>query len=283
MIKFLKRTEVDEENWDALVAKHPSGLPYAYSWYLDAVTENWDALVLNDYEAVMPLPIAKKFGIPYVYQPDFCQQLGIFSLEKNASLTKEFYRALSRKFLRYHVSQNAFCETVEGFSKRVNFELNLNGSLHEIRSGYNENTKRNIAKANKAQLRFSANEIDVETFLNIAWLPANGAKKRARLALALQEQGLLQLWAVYDNDNELQAADLCVKTANRIIHLIPVTSEIGRKNGAMHFLLHNIIVAHQQQNFVLDFEGSSVPSIAQFYRSFGATEAFFFEKKRLIG
>lgn len=283
MIKFLKRAEINEVRWDALVAKHPSGLPYAYSWYLDIEAESWEALVLNDYEAVMPLPIAKKYGIPYVYQPNFCQQLGVIATEKNAALTEQFYAALNRRFLVFHVAQNSFFEPTNSFSKRVNFELSLNRSLPEIFANYNESTKRNIAKATKQKFRFSSNELDIKSFLNFAInLSPKGSKNPARLAEKLQSNGLLFLCGVYDKNGELQAADLCIKTHNRIIHLVPVTSDSGRKNGAMHFLLHNIIVEHQQQNFVLDFEGSAIPSIAQFYRSFGASETIFYEKKRFV-
>ncbi len=39
----------------------------------------WDALVLDDYQAVMPLTWRSKFGIRYLYQPAFTQQTGIFS------------------------------------------------------------------------------------------------------------------------------------------------------------------------------------------------------------
>jgi len=43
------------------------------------VAENWDALVEDDYTAVMPLPWKKKYSFRYVYQPLNCQQLGIFT------------------------------------------------------------------------------------------------------------------------------------------------------------------------------------------------------------
>lgn len=41
------------------------------------MAKNWDALVLNDYEAVMPLTWNKKYGICYLYQPPFTACLGI--------------------------------------------------------------------------------------------------------------------------------------------------------------------------------------------------------------
>src|ERR1043165_4983232 len=80
-IKILKRKEVDEQRWNAAVDAAVFSLPYAYTWYLDAVAENWDALVWNDYEAVMPLVWLRKLGIKCLYQPYYCQQLGVFSAE----------------------------------------------------------------------------------------------------------------------------------------------------------------------------------------------------------
>ena len=62
-IRFLKRNEINERAWNECVEKSVYSLPYAYVWYLDAVAENFDALVLNNYEAVFPLVWLKKFGI----------------------------------------------------------------------------------------------------------------------------------------------------------------------------------------------------------------------------
>ena len=54
-IRFLRRSEIDLDKWDDTIAKATHSLPYAFSWYLDAVAEHWDALVMDDYKAVMPL------------------------------------------------------------------------------------------------------------------------------------------------------------------------------------------------------------------------------------
>ena len=52
MIKFVLHKDVDTDKWDECIKKSVNALPYAFSWYLDIVAEYWDALVLNDYEAV---------------------------------------------------------------------------------------------------------------------------------------------------------------------------------------------------------------------------------------
>ena len=77
MIRCLENKAIDKPKWDALIAE--CGNIYAYSWYLDIAHPGWDALVDDDYQAVMPLTGGKKFGVNYLFQPFFVQQLGVFS------------------------------------------------------------------------------------------------------------------------------------------------------------------------------------------------------------
>src|SRR5579864_8810325 len=80
MIRYLKRPDIDTGRWDGCIHQAGNSLIYGYHYYLDHMAAGqWDALVLDDYEAVMPLPWRRKFGIRYLYQPAFTQQLGIFS------------------------------------------------------------------------------------------------------------------------------------------------------------------------------------------------------------
>ena len=54
-IHYLTNREIDKIKWDECIDKADNGLVYAYSFYLDHMAKQWDALVWNDYEAVMPL------------------------------------------------------------------------------------------------------------------------------------------------------------------------------------------------------------------------------------
>ncbi len=72
-IKYLTYQQINKIKWDACIDKAGNGLVYGYSFYLDAMAKNWDALVLsagpggNDYKAVMPLTWNKKYSILYLY------------------------------------------------------------------------------------------------------------------------------------------------------------------------------------------------------------------------
>ena len=56
MIQFVKRNQLDEDKYNACISTSLQSRVYAYSWYLDIVADNWSVLVLDDYQAVMPLP-----------------------------------------------------------------------------------------------------------------------------------------------------------------------------------------------------------------------------------
>ena len=99
MINYLKHKEIDFVKYDQCIATSQNSLIYAYSWYLDIVAENWDALVLGDYEIVMPLTHRKKYGIPYIFLAPWVQQLGVFSVtDIKEEIIIDFLKAIPRKF-----------------------------------------------------------------------------------------------------------------------------------------------------------------------------------------
>ena len=81
-IQHLQHKHIDFKKWDDTILSSANHLGYAYSWYLNIVSPGWEALVTDDYEFVMPLPVKRKYKIPYLVQPVLTQQLGIFSKEE---------------------------------------------------------------------------------------------------------------------------------------------------------------------------------------------------------
>ena len=108
MISFVKRAALDVEKYDSCIENSIQSRIYAFSWYLDIVADHWDVLVLNDYEAVMPLPWKQKFGLKYITQPYFCQQLGIFSVEKiSKEIQLQFIKKIPLQFLKVALVLNS--------------------------------------------------------------------------------------------------------------------------------------------------------------------------------
>ncbi len=287
MINYHRRHEINEQRWNALIEKHETGLPYAYTWYLDVVSPDWSAFVYGDYEAVMPLPVAQKIIFNYVYQPNYCQQLGVFALNKDVQLFEAFYAALKKKFWFYHVQQNRVFPSgniLSGFKEKTNLILSLQPSYAELQQQYSESTKRNVNRGKKLSLIYSVDEMSTRRFVEVYSANTLGVPKTkiTELIKTLSTQGMLSLLSVKSEFLEVLAADVVIKTPTRLVHLIPVTTPNGRTQGAMHFLIDQLIQQYAGTDRVLDFEGSSVENIARFYKSFGATEENFFDIRKLI-
>lgn len=279
-IEFLKRDDIDTAKWDNCIARSVNGIVYAYSWYLDIVAENWGALVADDYQAVFPLTYNKKYGISYIYQPLFTQQLGLFSVGSiNHELVSNFLDAIPSDFKFIAVSLNTFIKVEYPIAKvvqKVTHHLDLIEPYTTISSRYSSNTKRNISKA-------VAYNVSVVKGLSPSQLLQ---LKRENMTTPLRQKhfkilnrlitqsvmnGVGELYGAYTERNELCAGVLFLKSNGKAIYLLASSNPEGRDNRAMFALVDHYINANSETHLVLDFEGSNIESVARFYSGFGAS------------
>ena len=124
-IEYLKHKEIDFSKWDDCISKSLNSIVYAYSWYLNIVAQEWDAIVVDDYKIVFPLAIGRKFGFTYTFQPLFTQQLGIFSpgiIDKQ--ITQQIIKSIPERIKYLSISFNSF-NTLQGVSGRYYRKANL--------------------------------------------------------------------------------------------------------------------------------------------------------------
>jgi hypothetical protein len=287
-VRFLKRTEIDDKKWNALIEHSVCSLPYAFTWYLDTVAEHWDALIYEDYALVMPLVWLRKFGVKCLYQPYYCQQLGVFSTEvTEASIATDFIHTAAKNFNYVDINLNPSAATVSSkfsMTAKKNLLLDLRPAYREIQKLYTDNHKRNITKAGKAGLVFTE-ETELKQFQRFYLENINPEKEKFKpkhakifksLTSLLSEQGLGKIFAATDIEENLLAAVLLIPHGNRLIGIINTSSAQGKKSGAAHFLFDRVIEKYSGQNYLLDFEGSSIPGVARFYEGFGGkTETFY--------
>ena len=153
-IQYIKRQEIDIAKWNRCIASADNGLIYGYSWYLDHMADNWDALVLNDYEAVMPLTWRRKYTIKYLYQPPFCQQLGIYG--KRAiyhNRISGFLLAVQQAFRFIEICLNFDNVHSTGIINN-NFILPLNRSYKDIIAGFKNDLKYSLSRAQRKNLNY---------------------------------------------------------------------------------------------------------------------------------
>lgn len=287
MIKYLENNEIDREKWDKCILNSVNGIAYAYSWYLDIIHEDWCGLVEGDYEIVMPLTLKTKYGITYFYQPYFAQQLGVFSVPVlNPEIVNRFIQAIPMHIRLMDFNLNHF-NKVDPYNYQIkentNYMLDLISDYSKLSSVYSTNTKRNLKKSEKSNLSFLKG-VDPEEIISLFranrgadlknWNDANYATL-SRLMYKVILKGMGAAYGVYTEFNELCAAAFFVKTNSRMIFLFSGTNDIARGNGAMTFLIDNVIRNNSPGTRILDFEGSNNENLARFYKGFGAQKTYY--------
>lgn len=284
-IEYLSNKEIDKTKWDACIKQAPNGLIYAYSFYLDAMAKHWDALVLNDYRAVMPLTWNKKYGFYYLYQPAFTASLGVFGKNLNKELIDDFTRSIPSKFKLIEISLNAgnIIDDSKTFSLlRSNYILHLNKPYEDLYKAYRDNHKRNINKA--FQIGCSVRkEIPVDEIIQLnkeQLQHIDGTKPEdypnfKTLYEFLRNKAQAKTYAIVDPKNKVLASAVFFFSHNRAYYIMVGNHPDGKTIGASHALIDAFIKDHANQNLILDFEGSDIRNLAFFYSSFGAIEEIY--------
>jgi hypothetical protein len=289
LIRYLRHQDIDKAKWDECINKSLNSFIYAYSWYLDIVCPGWGCLAEGDYMTVFPLTARTKFGISYLYQPYFTQQLGVFSQSPVSEVNiRDFLNSIPSEFKFIEICVNNDISKLKSRKSKVksnlNLELDLNKSYQDIYENYSTNAKRNLGKASKASITLKKlTDIDliIDLFSNNKGKEINNLKKCHYLTLknlvkVCVEKGRGIIYGVYTSENKLCAGMVILKSGKRNIFLFSGSDEISRNNGAMFFMIDNLIKELAGRNEILDFEGSNDKNLANFYKGFGAKEKFYY-------
>jgi hypothetical protein len=284
-IQYLANEQIDKNKWDACIDTAPNGLIYAYSFYLDAMAKNWDALVLGDYEAVMPLTWNKKYGFYYLYQPAFTASLGVFGKGLNEQLTEAFIKAIPHKFKLVEILLNSSNISNPENELRSNYFLTLNQPYTEICNAYRENHSRNIKKAYQSGCSIKKN-IPVDDVININRQQMKGADSLKeddytnfkKLFTQLKERNQAETYSIINESNTILASCVFFYSHNRAYYILVGNTIEGKTIGTSQALIDAFIKDNAGKNLILDFEGSDIANLAMFYKGFGASE----EKYRFL-
>ena len=278
-IQYLTQQQIDKEKWNACITASVNSLIYGYAFYLDCMAGQWDALVLNDYEAVMPLTRNRKFGIAYLYQPPFTQQLGIFSRTTPPEELSPLFIARVKQHFRFAEIFLNYRNAGKELQPRTNFILSLSEDYAVTSKGYSRDALKNIRRAEKFDLQYGImNDFHIATryykklyAARTRHINGNDYYNFEQLCSAANKKGMLVVRQVMDKQ-ELLATALLLQDGNRLYLLQSATVPEGRLKEANYFLLDNLVREFSNRAFILDFEGSDIPGIAHFYSNFGAVD-----------
>ena len=244
------------------------------------MSENWDALIFNDYEIVMPLTWKKKYTIYYLYQPFYTASLGIFGNDISAEIVNDFLKNIPSKFKYwdfYLNRGNMFSLPDFPMYERSNYILALNENYEILASRYASSHVRNIKRAMQYG-KIVKKDIPVKEVIGLAKEQAKDFSNIAEdnfLDLAnlyefLKKRGHAITYGVYSSQRQLIASCAYFFSHQRAYYILVGNHPNGKTSGASHLLIDHFIKEHAGENLILDFEGSNISSLAFFYKSFGA-------------
>lgn len=285
MIRLVKHGDIDAVRWNKTIGA--SGFPTVFCTYeiLDALVGDatWNALVMDDYDYVMPLPERSKFGVHYVYSPFFVSQMGIFSAKPvTAQITSDFFNALpsADKHVDLLLNQSNATDFIDSYTiSLVTHTLALDKDYQVLSSAYSQNTKRNVKAARKFGLVLKNDEVGVEQIVRL-FQENRGQQKEVRFkpkdyeiltqtAALLKSQGLLEVLSVHTPDGQPIAGALMVRDFQRYRFWFSGRDARFADQKAMFFLLDEFVNRHAGTPFLLDFNGSMNENVARLYKGFG--------------
>lgn len=296
MLRYLTNHQIDYSKWDACIEASGQRLVYALSWYLDVVSPGWAGLVEEQhgqYVAVMPLPLSRRFGISYVQQPLFCQQLGFFAVT-DAAQPSAFLARLQQQFAlisKYSFNTANFLsfELEEIRHLRVyrhqTHHLDLTPDYETIYRQYTRVGKNNLKRSLEAGLQIKeSNDINplIALFKNNAASRIRGGVSDAayvqlsQLYEILAGKGLATLLYTQTPAGETDAGCLFFIYGQKIIYLFNAASAEGRNRHGRSLMIDYMIQKYAGQSYIFDFESpAAAASVIRFYQGFGATPAPF--------
>ena len=285
-ILYFSGEGIDREKWDRCIDNAVNGNISGYSWFLDIMCKGWGGLVKGDYEYIMPVPVARRFGISYLFQPRFIQQCGVFgSISPDVEIVRCFLEALPKeiKVIDYHFNEQNRLPLGFELEMRTNFLLKTGRPYEEMKMAYNHNLLRKLKKSVHSGFHIIKNN-NPEPLIKL-FREENGDrfsflkdKDYTKLALAIQaciNRDKAKVWSVYNQENVLCGGVVWLFSHERAVFYFSVQRKNGKTEGTLAWLIDAFIHENASSDLVLDFEGSVHPGLARFYGSFGSEVQFY--------
>jgi hypothetical protein len=274
-LQYIKHNDIDLKKWDNAILSSQVPFVFAQSFYLNATCPQWDALVIGDYESVFPVTHKVKFGFHYLPQPPFTSQLGAYG-KLSDEVENVFYAYIVKHFSLIEIELNVANKIKSEFiSPKNTFTLNYTNHVK-----FNQNTKRNIGKANENG--FTVEQVDEkesfvlsQKYLNPFLSGTLGLSKSSleayeRLIHNSAEKGYLYSFKVIDLKNEMKAFAHFISNGKHALFLKGTNFDRTENSGSMHLLMQHAIDFFRDKATFFDFGGgSNSKGLADFYKGFG--------------
>ncbi|CAH0183503.1 hypothetical protein [Chryseobacterium sp. Bi04] len=272
MIRRLRYNEIDFVKYSRCLENSEQKKYSATKDFLDTTSEKqWEILVYNDYEAVMPIPFVKKYGIKIVLNPKLCQQLGVFSAKDDVQLNEAFLNYLEKNYLIGAYPLNDFNQIQRKLRLRKNFLL-YPDSYEKVYARYSPKRKR--------KLRLDDEVVKNSEIKTISYDEAKLFIENNMIGLCKENDlpDFMRIFEAFYHLNYLKFSAFFYH--HKIINMIATYSDcsmvalLGTFNDKDYVkisgasVLIDTIIRETIEIHIFDFEGGELPNIEEFFRGF---------------
>ena len=269
-MKLVSRADINIDKWNALVSEYPKASFFSYSWYLDAVAEDWCVLVEEDYTAGLALPFTKRMGVEILNVPIFSRFSRPFGRIESEDLVLVKERFKVREF---GVSDRIFDTTEERTYQVIeDFETRKLSSQ----------AKRSLKKAEKEQITVSMHT-DYHTVMHAIFSELEGKfsgvdagrlKALEQLFEAGKKKGRIKVFEV--KGGQESGGIVCLYDKRQVLYLKGACPEKLKRNGGMYLALHTAIEFAKDNKVRFDFGGSNVDGVRRFNLNLGGQDRLYY-------
>jgi hypothetical protein len=289
-IQYVKHSAIDFEKWDQMVRSFEYGYISDESFFLNS-SSKWDALILGDYEGGIALPYIRRFGIKKLCQPLFSQRCSWFGTNNDAIIVAVF-QLIKKHFFLLHFNTN-IQPNIEGFTvkQRTNYSLSLENSYEDLACNFSKSVRKRLQKNSGLEIVLETQNLNSDSLIGL-YRNAYGAlnpqlkevhyQKLKTIIQLAEEKGQILSVKVFSG-SELVAGLMFFHYKNRFVYALGAPTPSGRQLNALTYVFAFLIQKFENSNQILDFEGSNIPSVADFYASFGAEKSHFYEIRYRLG
>ena len=272
MIRRLKYDEIDFVKYAQCLENSEQRKYSAAQHFLDVTSEKqWELLVYRDYEAVMPIPYVRKYGVKIVHNPKLCQQLGVFSKKDSAELNETFLEYLEKNYLiRIYTFNDG-----NQFHTKLRFKKNFliyPESYETVYARYSPKRKRKLRLSEDVVKDSEVKEISYDKAKNFIEANTIGTNKDSDLS------DFMRIFDIFHQLKYLKFTAFYYQ--NTIVNVIATYSDcemvalLGNFNDKDYVKLSGASVLIDQRiketiaTHTFDFEGGELPNIEEFFRGF---------------
>ncbi|MBN2662730.1 MAG: hypothetical protein JXR68_03695 [Bacteroidales bacterium] len=276
-IKFLKNEQINFSKWNQAISESACPLTYSYSWYLDAVCENWGALASSDYSIIMPLPYYTKFNQLIIYTPPLIPKLGFFFNKIHDKTQIEFFfNSLPKNILSFELPLNKLnsFNREEQISKKTYHSIDLYNIYTKNYDEYSNLIKKRLAVKQKTYIISGLSINEIIAFLNkINYFKDTKKYNYLRRVLSITAiKNLSTVLAVFSEKNELIGLGIFILSSYSadLLAIAAINDEIN----TLSLIIDKFIKINSSKVLSLNFECNYSENAQKIFNEFGASKYY---------